>query len=77
MPNNANDATSPELRQSIARRLRPVCPDISEDEFERLVRDVARVKAKYDEDPFGDLVTLAAQLGHDSVRDRRISRDDL
>jgi hypothetical protein len=43
---------SPELLALIAARLRPVCPDIPELEFERLVRDVARVTTKYDRDKF-------------------------
>lgn len=73
MPNDPNDTALPELRQSIAERLRPVCPDIPQEEFERLVEDVARVKTKYDEDPFADLVTLGAQPEDEGRRQRRIS----
>jgi hypothetical protein len=40
----------------IADRLRPVCPDVPEDEFERLVVDVATVTLKYDRDAFANLV---------------------
>jgi hypothetical protein len=28
--------------------LRPACPDIPDDEFARLVQDMARIKLKYD-----------------------------
>jgi hypothetical protein len=51
-----NDGIPPELLSRIATRLQPVCPQIPEDEFRRLVRDVARVKLKYDGDQFADLV---------------------
>jgi hypothetical protein len=48
MSNPANDQISSEILTSIARRLRPSCPDIPEVEFQSLVLDVARVKVKYD-----------------------------
>jgi hypothetical protein len=51
MQQQSKDGTLPqELLRQIANRLRPVCPDIPEDEFTRLVEDVARVKLKYDAD---------------------------
>ena len=51
MPEQSKDGALPQdLIRLIADRLRPVCPDIPEDEFTRLVEDVARVKLKYDGD---------------------------
>lgn len=47
-----SDEISSEMLTLIAARLRPVCPDIPEVEFQHLVRDVARVKVKYDADAF-------------------------
>ncbi|HEY2851867.1 MAG TPA: hypothetical protein VGJ18_03425 [Gemmatimonadaceae bacterium] len=48
MPTPANDEISSDILTSIASRLRPSCPNIPEGEFQSLVLDVARVKAKYD-----------------------------
>lgn len=53
MPQTSRDRAShdgfpPELLQQITTRLRAVCASIPEDEFARLVEDVARVKLKYD-----------------------------
>ena len=52
----SNDEYPPELLQQIAKRLRPVCDAIPNDEFMRLVHDVVRVKLKYDGDQFADLL---------------------
>ena len=35
------------LQQDIAARLRPVCGNMAETEFDQLVRDIAAVKLKY------------------------------
>ena len=48
MPNPANDQIPAEILTSIAKRLRPSCPNIPEVEFQSLVLDVARLKVKYD-----------------------------
>lgn len=54
MPEQSKDGALPQdLIRQIATRLRPVVPDIPEDEFNRLVEDVARVKLKYDGDEIG------------------------
>lgn len=51
MQNNAStdDNVAPEMIALIAKRLRPICPDIPQGEFDHLVLDVARLKVKYDE----------------------------
>jgi hypothetical protein len=36
------------LHSELALRLRPVCADMPPSEFDALVREVARVKVKYD-----------------------------
>lgn len=36
-----------ELQRDITARLRTVCGDMSEDDFEKLVREIAAVKIKY------------------------------
>ena len=36
------------LHAELALRLRPVCADMAPEEFDALVREVARVKVKYD-----------------------------
>jgi hypothetical protein len=54
MPQSSNDGLPPELLQQIATRLRAVCAGVPDDEFARLVEDVARVKLKYEEDRFAD-----------------------
>ena len=54
-----NEDLPPDLLRRIAARLRPVCPNIPDDDFVRLVRDVARVKLKYDGDQFADLLEHA------------------
>jgi hypothetical protein len=51
---------SPETLALVAARLRPACPDIPEAEFQRIVRDVARVKAKYNYDRFAIITRLTA-----------------
>jgi hypothetical protein len=50
MPTNGptNDV-APEMLALIAKRLRPVCPSIPQEEFDNLVLDVARLRAKYEE----------------------------
>lgn len=50
MAQQSNDPIPEELLRQIRSRLRPVCPDIPETEFARLIADVARVKLKYDSD---------------------------
>lgn len=35
------------LQRDISDRLRPLCGDLSDESFERLVRDIAAVKIKY------------------------------
>jgi hypothetical protein len=51
MPSNHPDErVPPELLKSIAKRLRPSCPDFPSDQFERLVWDVARFKVKHAND---------------------------
>lgn len=52
MATNRDDGITPEMFDFIASRLRPVCPDIPESEFELLVRDVARVKLQLEGDKF-------------------------
>jgi hypothetical protein len=47
MSQRSTDDFPPALLQQIRTKLRPVCPDIPDDEFVRLVEDVARVKLKY------------------------------
>ena len=39
------------LERDIAERLGPVCPEMSPEEFLVLVRDIARVKMKYEPGP--------------------------
>jgi len=51
-----NGDLPPNLVRRIAARLRPVCPNTPDDDFVRLVHDVARVKLKYDGDQFADLL---------------------
>lgn len=36
------------LHDEVASRLRGVCPDIPPDRFETLVREIVRVRVKYD-----------------------------
>ena len=36
------------LHDEVASRLRGVCPDIPHDRFEALVREIVRVRVKYD-----------------------------
>jgi hypothetical protein len=55
-----NEDLPPELVRRIAARLRPVCPNTPDDEFRRLVHDVARVKLKYDGDQFAALLEHVA-----------------
>ncbi len=38
------------LERDIAARLKPVCTEMSPEEFRELVRDIARVKLKYGRD---------------------------
>jgi hypothetical protein len=38
------------LQRDIAKRLRPVCAQMSEDAFDELVRDIAAMKLKYGAD---------------------------
>lgn len=52
MSTSFDNEISPEIMELVAARLRPACPDIPEVEFQGLVRDVARVKVKYDYDRF-------------------------
>jgi hypothetical protein len=47
---SSNGRLPAELLQQIASRLRPACPSIPDDEFARLVEEVARIKLKYDGD---------------------------
>ena len=42
------DPTLDHLEREIAARLKPVCTEMSPDEFLELVRDIARVKLKYE-----------------------------
>ena len=42
------DPTLGHLEREIAARLKPVCTEMSPEEFLELVRDIARVKLKYD-----------------------------
>ena len=44
-----DSATS--LHDEVAARLRPVCADIPADRFDALVREIVRVKVKYDPPP--------------------------
>jgi hypothetical protein len=53
---NPNDQITPEMLDYIATRLRPVCPDIPESEFELLVLDVARVKLQSEGDKYARAV---------------------
>jgi hypothetical protein len=48
MSQTSNDDLPPALLQQITTTLRPACPDIPDDEFARLVQDMARIKLKYD-----------------------------
>jgi len=57
MPIPPHDEISPEMLALISSRLRPACPDIPEGEFERLVRNVARIRTKYDSDRFVSLAS--------------------
>lgn len=52
---------TPELLKVIAARLRPVCPDIPDDEFQELVIDVARFRMKYDDSTKGLGAACAAR----------------
>jgi len=45
------DPTLDHLEREIAARLKPVCPEMSPEEFMELVRDIARVKLKYEPRP--------------------------
>ncbi len=40
------------LERDIAERLRPVCDQMSPEDFLDLVRDIARVKTKYEPKPY-------------------------
>ena len=51
-PSNAD--VPAELLQQIAARLRPVCSNLPDEIFTQLVRDVAKVKLKYDEEELLD-----------------------
>jgi hypothetical protein len=51
MQNNLlGDGVTPEMIALITKRLRPICPNIPQEEFDRLVLDVAHFKVKYDDD---------------------------
>lgn len=42
------DPTLDHLKREIAARLKPVCTEMTLEEFNELVRDIARVKLKYE-----------------------------
>ncbi|MEP6906334.1 MAG: hypothetical protein ABI875_09615 [Gemmatimonadales bacterium] len=42
------------LERDIAARLKPVCAEMSDEEFAALVRDIARVKLKYGLESLGN-----------------------
>ena len=46
----SNPDVPAELLQQIAARLRPVCSNLPDEIFTQLVKDVAKVKLKYDEE---------------------------
>jgi hypothetical protein len=58
---NPTDQITPEMLDYIAARLRPVCPDIPESEFELLVLDVARVKLQSEGDKYAQAVKQDAR----------------
>jgi hypothetical protein len=41
------DALLAELKEDLALRLRPICSQMSEEEFERLVLDMARMRMRF------------------------------
>jgi hypothetical protein len=42
------DPTLDRLEREIAARLKPVCTEMSPEDFRQLVRDIAKVKLKYE-----------------------------
>ena len=57
----SNGSLPPELLQQIATRLRPACPSIPDDEFARLVEEVALLKLKSDGDGIADGIEARAK----------------
>jgi hypothetical protein len=42
-----DSADADRLKTDVAARLRPVCPGLSEEDFETLVNDIARMAARF------------------------------